>query len=33
MPLVPVLATMEANGVKIDSDNLRQISEQQALEI
>lgn len=33
MPLVPVLATMEANGVKIDSDNLKQISEQQALEI
>ena len=33
MPLVPVLATMEANGVKIDSDNLKQISDQQALEI
>ncbi|MCR5036434.1 MAG: DNA polymerase I [Bacteroidales bacterium] len=33
MPLVPVLATMEANGVKIDSDNLKQISEQQAKEI
>ncbi len=33
MPLVPVLATMEANGVKIDSDNLKQISEQQAFEI
>ena len=33
MPLIPVLATMEANGVKIDSDNLKQISEQQALEI
>ena len=33
MPLVPVLATMEANGVKIDSENLKQISEQQALEI
>ena len=33
MPLVPVLATMEAIGVKIDSDNLRQISELQALEI
>ncbi len=33
MPLVPVLATMEANGVKIDSNNLKQISEQQALEI
>ena len=33
MPLIPVLATMEANGVKIDSENLKQISEQQALEI
>ena len=33
MPLVPVLATMEANGVKIDSDNLGQISEQMAKEI
>ena len=33
MPFVPVLATMEANGVKIDSENLKQISEQQALEI
>lgn len=33
MPLVPVLAAMEANGVKIDSENLKQISEQQALEI
>jgi DNA polymerase-1 len=33
MPLVPVLATMEANGVKIDSDNLKQISEQMAKEI
>lgn len=33
MPLVPVLATMEANGVKIDGENLKQISEQQALEI
>lgn len=33
MPLVPVLATMESNGVKIDSENLKQISEQQALEI
>lgn len=33
MPLVPVLATMEANGVKIDSENLKQISEQQAKEI
>ena len=33
MPLVPVLATMETNGVKIDSDNLKQISEQMAKEI
>lgn len=33
MPLVPVLATMEANGVKIDSNNLKQISEQEALEM
>ena len=33
MPLVPVLATMESNGVKIDSDNLKQISEQMAKEI
>ena len=33
MPLVPVLATMEANGVKIDSDNLKQISEQMSKEI
>lgn len=33
MPLVEVLSTMECNGVKIDSDNLRQISEQQAKEI
>ncbi len=33
MPLVPVLATMEANGVKIDSDNLKQISELMAKEI
>ncbi len=33
MPLVSVLATMEANGVKIDSDNLGQISEQMAKEI
>ncbi|MBQ8957380.1 MAG: DNA polymerase I [Bacteroidales bacterium] len=28
MPLVPVLARMEANGVKIDSRNLQQISEE-----
>ena len=27
MPLVPVLSRMEANGVKIDTDNLQQISE------
>lgn len=28
MPLVPVLSQMEANGVKIDSENLKQISEE-----
>ncbi|MBR1514270.1 MAG: DNA polymerase I [Bacteroidales bacterium] len=28
MPLVPVLARMEANGVKIDTHNLQQISEE-----
>ena len=28
MPLVPVLSRMEANGVKIDTENLRQISEE-----
>ena len=28
MPLVPVLSRMEANGVKIDTDNLQQISEE-----
>ena len=33
MPLVEVLSTMECNGVKIDSGNLQQISEQQAREI
>lgn len=33
MPLVEVLSTMECNGVKIDSENLRQISEQQAKDI
>lgn len=33
MPLVEVLSTMEGNGVKIDVENLRQISEQQAAEI
>lgn len=33
MPLVPVLSAMEANGVKIDSEGLNQISESQAVEI
>ena len=33
MPLVKVLAQMESNGVKIDIDGLRQISEGQAKEI
>ena len=33
MPLVRVLAKMEANGVKIDIEGLRQISEEQAKEI
>ena len=33
MPLVRVLAQMEANGVKIDIEGLRQISEEQAKEI
>ena len=33
MPLVPVLSQMEANGVKIDSENLRQISEEFGREI
>ena len=33
MPLVPVLAAMEANGVKIDSENLQQISEQLSFRI
>ncbi|MBP9995178.1 MAG: DNA polymerase I [bacterium] len=33
MPLVEVLSTMECNGVKIDSDNLKQISDQQAKQI
>ena len=28
MPLVPVLSRMEANGVKIDTENLKQISEE-----
>lgn len=33
MPLVKVLAKMESNGVKIDIDGLRQISEEQTKEI
>lgn len=33
MPLVPVLAAMESNGVKINIANLKQISEEQAKEI
>ncbi len=33
MPLVRVLAKMESNGVKIDIEGLRQISEEQAKEI
>lgn len=33
MPLVRVLAQMEANGVKIDIEGLRQISEEQAKDI
>jgi DNA polymerase-1 len=33
MPLVPVLSRMEANGVKIDTENLQQISEAFGLEI
>ena len=33
MPLVPVLSRMEANGVKIDTENLRQISEEFGIEI
>ena len=33
MPLVPVLSRMEANGVKIDTDNLHQISEEFGEEI
>lgn len=33
MPLVPVLATMESNGIKIDIANLKQISEEQAKKI
>ena len=33
MPLVPVLSRMEANGVKIDTENLQQISEAFGIEI
>ena len=33
MPLVPVLSRMEANGVKIDTENLQQISEEFGSEI
>ena len=33
MPLVPVLSRMEANGVKIDTENLKQISDEFAVEI
>ena len=33
MPLVPVLSRMEANGVKIDTENLKQISEEFGNEI
>ena len=33
MPLVPVLSRMEANGVKIDTENLHQISEEFGREI
>ena len=33
MPLVPVLSRMEANGVKIDTENLQQISEAFGFEI
>ena len=33
MPLVPVLSRMEANGVKIDTENLHQISEEFGKEI
>jgi DNA polymerase-1 len=33
MPLVPVLSRMEANGVKIDTENLKQISEEFGKEI
>ena len=33
MPLVPVLSRMEANGVKIDTENLQQISEAFGAEI
>ena len=33
MPLVPVLSRMEANGVRIDTENLQQISEAFGIEI
>ncbi len=33
MPLVPVLSRMEANGVRIDTENLKQISDEFAIEI
>ena len=33
MPLVPVLSRMEANGVRIDTENLQQISETFGIEI
>ncbi len=33
MPLVPVLSRMEANGVRIDTDNLKQISDEFGIEI
>ena len=33
MPLVPVLSRMEANGVRIDTENLQQISEEFGCEI
>ena len=33
MPLVPVLSRMEANGVRIDTENLQQISEEFGIEI
>ena len=33
MPLVPVLSRMEANGVRIDTENLKQISDEFGIEI